>query len=71
MSTNDRFHCPGCRCFDHIRTFIAPERGTPHKCPKCDGTGGAERLQSGHYSLSNLPVVCNACGGTGVLWSRG
>lgn len=43
---------------------VKPDRGTPHKCPRCDGTGSLMRVTSSSYA-------CTTCLGTGILWSRG
>lgn len=47
----------------------------PHKCPVCDGSGlvsrppGVAADQPVFSGTSCGPWPCNACGGSGVLWS--
>ena len=44
-----------------------PDRGTPHKCPRCNGLGEIEKQYSSTVQLQ----ACTTCFGTGILWSRG
>lgn len=44
------------------------DRGTPHKCPRCDGKGGWNDPSGS--SVMGIWRACQTCMGSGVLWSR-
>lgn len=46
------------------------DRGTPHKCPICDGQGTVKRDLDGGSSLVSYDETCPTCHGERVLWSN-
>ncbi len=47
----------------------------PYKCPVCNGWGMLNPeylydIDSSGSMMSNLPIQCPACKGTGIVWEK-
>jgi len=72
---------PGCPNPAHkspvpVFRFFEPTSGVPFKCPCCDGMGKRSRPPYVAGDMDSWvadgagPYPCNACNGTGLVWSK-